>query len=436
MQIEPEASKDEAFLERLKNARTILLICVYQGIAFSALRGIIDAGITDDDLPLTTSHIQGLKCYGVDEHKLRQFVKCQRHFKPARLDGNGSKLFRSEETIIPYTEWKDIGSGTFSSVYKVTLKAREHDIYGDQVEEGDELKLALKVRIENGNFLEEEWRREDTIFQKLRHHHIVQLVASYTLDFSTTPRHRHMLLPLAECNLKSVMRNSPSPSFTLLLEQLVGLTDALCLVHSHEDRESDRSLTGYHHDVKPTNILLFKVAGSDFGVLRLADWGCAKLHHQLRNGSSCGTNGSYIGDTDYAAPETGRYDAKLSRPYDSWSIGCVILEMVVWNFLGTQGVMDFEEARRRNINPGSVAENFAFWTKDKDNTTCLRRGVVDYKGKIARHDRCTTMTSKILGLVERLLCLEPRERLKMAELKEELAKILRQAQEEPETVLR
>ena len=135
MQIEPEASKDEAFLERLKNARTILLICVYQGIAFSALRGIIDAGITDDDLPLTTSHIQGLKCYGVDEHKLRQFVKCQRHFKPARLDGNGSKLFRSEETIIPYTEWKDIGSGTFSSVYKVTLKAREHDIYGDQVEE-------------------------------------------------------------------------------------------------------------------------------------------------------------------------------------------------------------------------------------------------------------------------------------------------------------
>lgn len=202
----------------------------------------------------------------------------------------------------------------------------------------------------------------------------------------------------------------------------MGLADALCLVHSDENKDSNRSTTGYHHDIKPANILFFRVAGSDFGVLRLADWGSAKLHQKLQSGSSCGTNSRYKGDPFYAPPESNTGDAKVSRPYDSWSMGCVILEMLVWHVFGPQEVEKFEKFREITIS-GFLDK--AFWIHGPDGTPCRREGVNEYMRRVGEHHKNKNI-SELLILVEKLLCPDPRKRLKMAELKEGLERVLRQ----------
>ena len=287
--------------------------------------------------------------------------------------------------------------------------------------------LALKVRRED-HFSLEEWQREQAIFQKLRHPHIIQLLATYLVSHAQVLTYWCMLLPLADYSLHDVIRKTLSPSLLLLLEQLVGLADALCLVHSHEDKDGNCSITGYHHDIKPTNILFFKVAGSDFGVLRLADWGSAKLHQKLRSGSSCGTNNRNKGDPFYAAPENDTSDAKVSRPYDSWTMGCVILEMLVWHVFGPQEVEKFKKSREIAIRPG-FSDN-TFWTNCPDGTPRLRDGVKIYMRRIAERHHKNTNMSDLLILVEKLLCPDPKKRLKMAELKEGLERIMRQVRED------
>lgn len=135
IQDEPGAPNDRFFLEKVKKARTVLLICAYQRIGFSVFQSMIESEITDDSLPLRQDNVAGLVRDGVNENHLVEFIKCQRYFRPARLGGTNLKNFHNEEMIIPFTNRVSIGSGTCSTVCKVTLHSSEHDISSDQLEE-------------------------------------------------------------------------------------------------------------------------------------------------------------------------------------------------------------------------------------------------------------------------------------------------------------
>jgi serine/threonine protein kinase len=129
-----------------------------------------------------------------------------------------------------------------------------------------------------------------------------------------------------------------------LFEELRGLAAALADVHSYRCQEMQLELIGCHHDLKPSNILLFA------GRLTLADFGLSRLVPPKQG------SGTYFKDClgDYFSPES--LDEKLSqqiigRASDVWSLGCIIIEVITFNELGAEGVRQFRSTRKTEGRP-------------------------------------------------------------------------------------
>jgi serine/threonine protein kinase len=64
-----------------------------------------------------------------------------------------------------------------------------------------------------------------------------------------------------------------------------------------------------------------------------------------------------LGDASYMPPECS--EGSASRPYDIWSLGCVLLELLVWFSKGTVGWKKFFDARcRPHVVFGENADAF------------------------------------------------------------------------------
>ena len=126
--------------------------------------------------------------------------------------------------------------------------------------------------------------------------------------------------------------------FHWAIQQITGLTEALAEIHKTGSR---------HGDLKPSNILHFTGAKSQFGILKIADFGVSRTHERatgFREAATITTASTYA----YEAPEA--YDPNLkrfprSRRYDSWSMGCIILEFVIWLLYDYKALSSFEYAR-------------------------------------------------------------------------------------------
>jgi serine/threonine protein kinase len=204
----------------------------------------------------------------------------------------------------------------------------------------------------------------------LNHDHIIKLLASYEQDGSY-----YFIFPLADFSLEELMRTDPdgyqnpeSPKYrryvAWMLKQFASIASGLAKVHMRSS-ESDTNnttkrptaelldpnvakdkrplgSTGYHHDIKPQNLLHFKILADtvnpcpEHGILQIADFGIGKFH-SLQSGTGTKT---VRGTPTYAAPESkipsadsngknAEPELKLSRPYDVWSLGCVLMEVLV-----------------------------------------------------------------------------------------------------------
>jgi serine/threonine protein kinase len=110
-----------------------------------------------------------------------------------------------------------------------------------------------------------------------------------------------------------------------ILRQVSGLTTCLKLLHEANCR---------HGDLKPENILFFPDTG-DGGTLVITDFGLSKFHSvatQHRSVSSC----TRASSTRYAPPDAvyEEQGTPMSRAYDNWSMGCILLELLVWLLYG------------------------------------------------------------------------------------------------------
>lgn len=124
-----------------------------------------------------------------------------------------------------------------------------------------------------------------------------------------------------------------------VIGQLLGLADALCLMHQQFYR---------HGDLKPENILRFR-DDTILGKLKISDLGLAK-HHRVRTERRDFGTGTRMGTFVYEAPEVVTSpDMPRSRRYDIWSMGCVIFEFIIWLLNGQDGL---EELTRDLIDVG------------------------------------------------------------------------------------
>ncbi|KAH8892455.1 kinase-like protein [Thozetella sp. PMI_491] len=118
-----------------------------------------------------------------------------------------------------------------------------------------------------------------------------------------------------------------------VIRQLTGVSDALDQLHENGWR---------HGDVKPENILRF-TDNTILGTLKLGDMGLAKAHVDRTEFRSERTS-TRVGTIRYEPPETiTRSDQPRSRRYDIWSMGCIMLEFVIWILYGPNGLAAFNQ---------------------------------------------------------------------------------------------
>ena len=186
--------------------------------------------------------------------------------------------------------------------------------------------------------------------RQIAHTNLIQAVAAYEKDQEGGDR--CFVFPWASGgNLRQMwMRDSPpldpKDVFPWAWQQIRGLTEGLFKLHEKGTR---------HGDLKPENILIFtRVNEPKPGSLVIADVGIAKYHAyetSVRKARNLPPTTTRTFTRLYEPPEIRLADdlSVISRRYDSWSLGCVLLEFVIWLQCGRSGLKDFHEERGRGI---------------------------------------------------------------------------------------
>lgn len=232
----------------------------------------------------------------------------------------------------------------------------------------------------------------------LHHPHLIEPIAVYEKGPD-----RCFVFPWApKGNLREIWNRHPDPADQKVTQwawhQILGLTDGLKRLHESDTR---------HGDLKPDNILMFDGDHeSGPNPLVIADVGISKFHaEETRIRRAQGYESTSKGGTlRYEPPEIQLYaPATVSRKYDSWSLGCVLLEFIIWLVRGNNpvnGLQRFEQERR---SPRTNIDRF--W--DQNTSTgepilhpAARRWI---NQEIAQDPRATPALRDLMGLVDRHL---------------------------------
>lgn len=194
-----------------------------------------------------------------------------------------------------------------------------------------------------------------------KHPNIVPLLASYTLEKreSDDDVTLHLLFPLADRNVENLAKWMvlPQPPTWIQEEKLktaerrsyvyrtiYELVSSLSFLH----RERAGLVTA-HHDLKPSNILVF---GKE---LKIADLGRSHLRPVGMGSQTVASDGLGLGTYEYQPPEYWnnngqRSEMKHGRAFDIWSMGCIIIELATLVVYGwkTRKVSEFRIKRQEN----------------------------------------------------------------------------------------
>ncbi|KAJ0346326.1 hypothetical protein KNSL1_007568 [Colletotrichum chrysophilum] len=216
----------------------------------------------------------------------------------------------------------------------------------------------------------------------LKHKHIIERIAAITRG-----ENRYFMFQWADGgNLRDFWKSHPTPEFDANLvresvTQLRGLADALAALHNYKGEGNYR-----HGDLKPENILRFEDK-TFVGTLKIADMGLAKRHTEATDARLGPTNTKY-GTARYEPPEavTNKLKAR-SRLYDVWSLGCIILEYIIWFLYGYDGVREFTEAL--------LDDTGCFYRTEKDGNQTkaeVHPIVVHWMNELSKHPECSKST--------------------------------------------
>lgn len=181
-----------------------------------------------------------------------------------------------------------------------------------------------------------------------RHDHLIKLLATFRFRDSY-----YLVFPWADGDLLDLWKRNPDPAnlkarLKWASKQFLELAEALSLIHGNHSDDEKRPLYGRHGDLKPENILWFKPPGSSsLGRLVISDFGLGRLHRPTDRRPR-----RLAGTSTYRPPECDMPDARISRAWDIWSLGCVFLEFTVWMLNGSEAVMrEFPASRTGSLRP-------------------------------------------------------------------------------------
>ena len=292
------ADETAEFLAKINlNATRLLAICIHIDMPLACLYHLIKKDYKDEGLPLSR---EGQHCPGKEyEVKFDSFIKWQGAFVPyvfVNDEGGPEHVSLSNDVVLPIIYDKEkpsLGKGGFGEVHKIYIHS-DHHYFSSYRNAPFALKRFFQLPRTQENF-----GKEEEVLRALAefpHDHITTHLASWTQKGTF-----YMLFPCAEMNLHEFLRLYPPRDLDTefvkwLLGQLRGLANGVRHIHNlgpsqlapepqsllRPDSRSHRGRSGYHHDIKPQNILVFakdKVAGGDTKVtdfiFKLSDFGAA-----------------------------------------------------------------------------------------------------------------------------------------------------------------
>ncbi|KAK4229591.1 Serine/threonine-protein kinase par-4 [Podospora fimiseda] len=177
--------------------------------------------------------------------------------------------------------------------------------------------------------------------------HVIRFITAFTKATNSTPKSYFLMFEWADGgSLEDLYKEISDPKLTgelvrSVVVQLLGLAIALHATHNKNIR---------HGDLKPGNILRFAPTDENIiGTLKLGDWGLAKYHNlDTVARKQQGHVTSTIHSTPrYEPPEMAGTDSEggvyLSRQFDIWSMGVIILELIIWLLFGFTGLEQFRK---------------------------------------------------------------------------------------------
>ncbi|KAK3377024.1 hypothetical protein B0T24DRAFT_677879 [Lasiosphaeria ovina] len=364
----------------VKNAKRLFCIMVLlknlKGSITDAAARLEEYGVTDDFLPVLYDRTPGmerilsLKGAPKDDVGMQWFsqdVQGMTATRYKRWAGEFNEkqwrflapVFNNYEAVYPlqdscplpftdYIEDKEAKGATsmlaMAQIHPAHLKA---ETAGDWV-------AIKKINETDDKLLQKVVQREVAaldLVRRLKHQHLIKFIASY----SHQGRH-HLVFEWANGgNLKEFWKNmdhttpgpkAPSRQETVrwAMQQMTGLAGALDKLHN----PGVNGLNCRHGDLKPANVVIATGIEGDpygLGLLQITDMGLAKVNDQRTRIRK--TSGTHSITERYQSPEF-RFrispDAPTSRSYDMWSMGCIMLEFVIWLLYGGRQLDEFNKS--------------------------------------------------------------------------------------------
>jgi serine/threonine protein kinase len=456
---EDNTVKNKEALKRLiypNKAERLLAVCAYLMLDLSFLEDLLRANPTfnDQNCPKKNQRPEGINKADYD-----QFVDMAPSFFAHKFgdeeQADPEAYANIPDDVVVPIHFKDtdlLGAGAFSEVFKATIHPWHHLFSQDKTQ-----AFALKIFKARSNQSEEKrmakFQQERKMLRMLKAYrhshndHVVTHHAAWTQNGSF-----YILFPLATCNLKQFMELLPQLSLLpncdtpvempynpdtrtpildkkfafWFLNQLMGLAEGIQKVHQLAKvrvQESDGSgltipstsqsaATGFHHDIKPDNILVFIDANekNSYGTLKIGDFGSGRA--VILSPSEFYTKNSTetplftkenTGAITYASPDIW-LTGKMSRASDIWSLGCVFLEMLCWAFLpnmANERSFSTERTTENLLSSGAaqVADN-RFW--------CVWKGPKGQRGSSQPHVIVNAAVRKKFAALKRMHHQEPR----------------------------
>jgi serine/threonine protein kinase len=342
-----------------------------------------------------------------------------------------------------------------------------HSDHGSDTRQENEPLVAVKQLFSSD---ETEFKKESTILQALgpkNHPHLIKLLATYEMG-----KKYHLMFPYANANLRKYWDDHPTPSFdrdTALwsLKQMAGIASGLQLIHDFRVTvplsvpgagavdvrlgkgigfgqlkvQKGEQWFGRHGDIKPENILwfvkdLYSPQSHPMGVLQIADFGLGRFHGR---DSRSGVNPETILSSPTYEPPECKMRLPVSRAYDIWSLGCIYLEFITWLLRGSAAIDDFADFRGRDATDTGINDDNFFTIANEDGIpkANIREEVLVWSEGLHADKNCSKLIHDLLELtMSELLVIESEKRIKANWLCIQLRKLLKQAETDPEYLLK
>ena len=371
-------------------AQTIFAICVHKGIRLQTFRHFLDYhGYNDGNVPKKAPANCALNIFCEQEHI--DLIKGTHQFFVHTVEEDKWFHERSKGEVVPIYfacdengKKKDkLGKGAYSKVWEARIDITHQSLVSvsrhasckqrTNLYQNLSKTYALKI-FEDDNTNDADgnlaFRKEIRMLLYLAqypHHHILSHITSWEQNGKF-----YILYEKAISNLYTYMEEPSEKTLSKarllwFFTQLLGLANAVRKVHqlrepikgeispyltpprvsspkqaepgsvlrggqapSSKSRGKRRrtGIVGYHHDIKPHNILAFEQPGQ-LPILKLSDFGAGKFssvrgkHHSVRPTDNPHGTLTYFGP-EYPA------GAEMTRPFDMWALGCVYLELLLW----------------------------------------------------------------------------------------------------------